>query len=282
MKQTVKKITSLVLVLALSLVFLPLRADASTVSQEKNTTASKTLFRAQGNQISSAVCAELEKRDIQVKEDTVVKIISLGSGKGTAIQAINRDGNTATVATLTAIDEEGQPKVFTAADMAQTRGAGGGNDTVNPFNNTFSITFLVSFNCYIYTPYTYFVYEMIQPQTAMFRYSDNNQLYTVKGITMEYICSGVIYNIDDNENITPLSNGNIQHVHTITVSKTNPARNTYYSNNNNPYDSNRVLYLGAEPGGHQWVDYALVVVRKSDNKQITIEDYTDLNFNFPS
>lgn len=36
MKQTVKKITSLVLVLALSLVFLPLRADASTFSEDRS------------------------------------------------------------------------------------------------------------------------------------------------------------------------------------------------------------------------------------------------------
>ncbi len=278
MKQTVKKITSLVLVLALSLVFLPLRADASTVSQEKNTAASQTLFRAQGNQISSAVCAELEKRNIEVNEDTVIKLVSLGSGKGIAIQAFNKVGNTVTMATLTAIDEEGAPKLFTAADMAQTRSAGGGNNTVNPFNNTFSITFLVSFN---YFSTNGLVPDLIQPQTAMFLYSDDNQLYTVNSMRMEYSCTGVPYT-KSGSTFTPPSSGYNQKTHTITVSRTNPNRNTYYSNNNNPYPSNKALFLGGSPGGDQWIDYILVVVRKSDNKQITIDDYALLTFNYPS
>ena len=272
MKQTVKKITSLVLVLALSLVFLPLRADASTVSQEKNTAASQTLFRAQGNQISSDVCAELEKRNIEVKENTVIKLVSLGSGKGTAIQAFNRVGNTVTMAALTAIDEEGNPKLFTAADMAQTRGSGGDSISESPFNNSFSMTFMISFNYYSTVNYNY---ACIQPLTAMYIYYDSNQLYTVKNLKMDYDCTGLRYKKSaSNSYYEPETTGTTStYTHRITVNKANPNRSTYYANNNDPYTTNRALCQCGDIYGVQDMTYYLSYVRNSDNKTGSIKDY---------
>ena len=276
MKQTVKKITSLVLVLALSLVFLPLRADASTISAEKNTETSQTLFRAQGNEISSAVRAELKKRDITVTDDTVVEIVSLGDGKGTAIKVLNSDGNTATAAVLTAIDDEGQPKIFTAADIEQTRYSGGGNATENPFNNTFSVKFMVSFNYYSHGGYTRC---LIRPLTAMYIYFDPDQIYTVRALNMDYVCSGIEYTKSGN---TYASTGTGQMSHIISISQSTPSRNTYYSNNNNPYPSNKAIYQLGDPGGHQNIVYAYSVIRNSDGKVFTYHNDTDLRLNFPN
>lgn len=259
------------LILSLLFVCAPLNVSASAADEKAELIKDMDGGRAEivdvlcGNQISDVMCEELGKRNIFVDDDTLVELVRTDSGDATAVVFTNTDGDMISKSILVAVAEDGQLRPFAASDLS------GGSATVDPFDDSFYIVFMVSFYAYQYSTDWQ---GIVQPQTAMFIYHDPDRLYTVKRLVMNYDCYGV-GGYFDGTTFTPITGPLDNYHHRITVNRVNPDRSTYYSTTN-PISSNMAIQLFFEPGGLQQVAYTITVVRNSDQSEITRSLYVPL------
>ena len=274
----IKKITSLIMaVVFVLLVFVPAsvsaQVESGTLTEDLIAKTENVLYSVRGEQASTKLYKELTSRNIEVKDDTLIEVVTMNSQEGTAILATNTEGSLITRFALMGVKKDGQLKSFSEAEVASIRDdLHGGNATIDPFDDTFTFVFMVSFYAYWYN----FDSEgLVQPQTAMYIYQDPDSLYTVTSFSMDYCCVGV-EGYFDGTTFTAISGPLEPYTYRIPISQTNPRKNTYYSNTN-PISTNKAVLVAFEPGGLQYVHFDLTVVRNRDGRQISIWDDITLN-----
>lgn len=266
--------------IAITLVLIgPVAASAADVERsevaatEALMPSNEALFCARGNQLSSGLKQALTARNMAIDDNTLIEFVAVGDNAATAIIATNVMGQQITKNALMAINENGDFQSLTNAQIAAlTSNLSGGNATVDPFDDSFEIVFMASFYAYAYGGWSL---GLAQPQTAMFIYYDNSNLYDVNSISMTYGCSGVegYY-----------TNGNFQAItdplgffrYDINVYRVNPNPRTYYSTTD-PFPSNKAIMLNSGQGGAHFVEYSIDAIRQRDNKRIVIENYIFLD-----
>ncbi len=228
------------------------------------------LFSTNGKQLSSGLNQALSARNIEITDNTLIEFVEAGDHDATAIVATNVDGCEITKNVLMAVDDSGEYKTLSDTEIAVlTSTLYGGSATVDPFGDSFEILFMVSFYAYAYAGYTK---GLVQPQTAVFIYYDDSNLYDVSSISMTYGCSGVegYYTNGSFQAITdPLD----FYRYDISLYKTNPNPRTYYSASD-PFPSNKAIMTTSSPNGEgrHFVEYEIVAYRQSNNSRVTIED----------
>lgn len=229
------------------------------------------LFSTNGKQLSAGLNQAFIARNIRITDNTLIEFVEAGDQNATAIVITNAEGCQITKCVIMAIDKNGEYRSLSDTEIAAltSNQRGGGSALVAPFGDSLEIDFMVSFNAYEYAGYWY---GLVQPQTAMFIYYDDNDLYDVSSISMTYGCSGIegYY-----------TNGNFQGItgpldffrYDIDVYKANPNPNTYYSASD-PFPSNKAIMMTSGPNGAgaHFVEYTIVAYRRSNNKRVTIEN----------
>lgn len=276
---SIKKIISLLMIVVFVLmVFVPATVSAqeekdAPLTEELMAKSENVLYSVRGEQASLKLYNELTSRNIEVKEDTLIEVVTMNNQEGTAILATNTEGSLITRSALMGIKEDGQLKAFSDAEIAALRtDLHGGNATIDPFDDTFTFVFIATFYAYWYNHDSE---GLVQPQTAMYIYYDPDSLYTVSSFSMEYRCAGV-EGYFDGTNFTAISGPLETYTYSIPISQTMPRKNTYYSNND-PINANKAVMVAFEPGGHQYIHFDLRVVRKDDLEPIRIWDNITLN-----
>lgn len=201
MLKKLQKITSLLLVTALAvLAFTPTTVGAIIPGEDSYSCDQQVVYSSLGSNTSANLRNNLANYNIAVKNDTVLEIVQ-NSDEGTMLYATNTDGALITKSVLMAIGDDGKLQSFTEEDIAAaSANLSGGNATVNPFNDSFQIVFMVSYYAY---PYSTDSEGIVQPQTAMFLYKDASNLYTISSLTMQTLrfsplpvfcgCSGLFH-----------------------------------------------------------------------------------------
>lgn len=259
-----KRVICCFVILSVLFVCAPLDASASVANENIELNKASDAVQAEvvstlyGSQVSDDMCKKLGERNITIDNDTLVEFVRTDSHEATAIVFTNTDGELISRSILVGIEEDGELQPFSVSDLS------GGNATVDPFDDSFYIVFMVSFYAYQYSTDWK---GIVQPQTAMFIYHDPDRLYTVERLIMNYDCYGV-GGYFDGTTFTPFTGPLEVYHHRITVDRTNPSRSTYYSNTN-PISSNMAIQLFYQPGGLQEIAFSITVVRNSDQREIT-------------
>lgn len=268
-----KRFTGLLLACAIVVGMLAASSSAVALNEEKNYITESVTYRELGCNVSLDVQKFLMNYDICINSDTIVEICNLGEGEGSALYATDIDGGLITKSVFMAVDEDGRRKNFSDQDIALTASElAGGNATINPFNDSFQVVFMVSYYAYTYSTDTE---GIVQPQTAMFLYKDPSNLYTISRLTMHYDCYGIEGDFNGTT-FTDLTGPLDGYRYRITKTQYNPSRNTYYSKNS-PISSKKAIKLFYEPGGLQEVSYTIVGVRNSNGATINLTDDIPLN-----
>ena len=267
MLNKMRKATSLLLIVVLVvLVLAPTRVSAVIPGEDSYAGSERVVFSELGKNTSTNLRKVLADYNISVKRDTLLEIVQSSDGDGTVLYATDVDGELITKSVLMAVGEDGNLQSFTAADItAVATDLSGGNATVNPFSNSFQVVFAVSYYAY---PYSSDPKGIVQPQTAMFIYMDDNNLYTLSKLTMHYDCWGD-EGYFDGVNFTRISSATDGYKYRITKSQTNPNRNTYYSKTD-PIDSNKAVLVDYYPDEGHVVTYTIVGVRNSTGANVNI------------
>lgn len=274
MLKNLRKITSLLLVLALVvLVFGPAAVSAEAIGASSDKNAQSVVYQAVGSSISADMRKSLSSYDIPVKADTKLEIVKVKGEEGTILYVTNQEGALVTKTAMMTVAEDGKLKSFTAEDVARATpdlSADGG--TVNPFGDGLQIIFTIGFFAYYHSSDSR---GIIQPQMAMFRYVDPNNLYTVSKLIMYYDCHGFEGDFDGINIDTSETEWWDVTRYRITVSRTNPTRNAYYSESDPIADDKALLMYGGDC--MQEVIYTLRGVRKSTGATINITDYLSID-----
>jgi hypothetical protein len=268
-----RHVISLLLIAVLVILFVaPPKANA-VVSGKESYVGKEVIFSEFGGNTSNNLRKALADYNISVKQDTLLEIIQESDGDGTVLCATDVNGELVTKTMLMAVGEDGNLQSFTVDDIASVASTdlSGGDATVDPFSNSFQIVFVVSYYAY---PYSSDPIGIVQPQTAMFIYMDDNNLYTLSKLTMNYDCHGD-EGYFDGVNFTVISGPLDGYKYRITKSQTNPRRNTYYSNTD-PIASNKAVLVDYFPDGGHEVVYTIVGVRNSDGASINVTGYVPL------
>ncbi|MBR3979154.1 MAG: hypothetical protein IKJ94_05990 [Oscillospiraceae bacterium] len=277
MLKNLRKITSLLLVMTLVVLFFgPASANAATIGASNDKKDAQVIYRAVGSSVSAKMRESLSDFSISVKENTELEIVKAKDEEGTILYATTREGALVTQSALMAIGDNGELKTFTAEDVvtASSNFYGEGAD-VNPFNNSFQISFSVSFYAYSYGSDRY---GIIRPKLAMFMYKDPNNLYTISELVMNYDCYGVLGEFDGTNIDTSISDDGEVTRYRITKAQTNPARNTYYSRTREIASNRALLMYGGDC--MQEIAYTLVGVRNSTGASFDITDYVMVDVYF--
>lgn len=274
MLKSIIKLTGLLLVFMMVIgMIAPAPVAAAIMENETVGVNDPVAYRELGCNISLSVQEYLKNYNICVKDDTMIEICDLGEGKGSALYATDVDGDLITKSVFMAVGEDGRLKPFSEQDIAlAARELSGGNATINPFDDSFQVVFMVSYYAYTYNTDTE---GIVQPQTAMFQYKDPSNLYTISRLTMHYDCYGIEGNFNGTT-FTDITEPLDGYRYRITKTQYNPSRNTYYSKNS-PISSGKAIKLFYDPGGLQEVSYTIVGVRNSDGATINITDDIPLN-----
>ena len=279
LKNTISILLSVVLVVCLLSPTIVSAAEAQRAEAaifEALSPSKDALFSTSGKLLSAGLRQAFTARNIKITDNTLIEFVGAANHNATAIVITNVEGFQITKCLIMAIDENGEYQSLSDAEIADLTSSqrGGGAALVAPFGDSLEIDFMVSFNAYVYAGYWY---GLVQPQTAMFIYYDDNDLYDVSSISMTYGCSGIegYY-----------TNGNFQGItgpldffrYDIDVYRNNPAPNSYYSTSD-PFPSNKAIMMTSGPNGAgaHFVEYTIVAYRKSNNKRVTIEDSTFLD-----
>lgn len=251
MTKMIRRITSLLLTLVLTLlVFVPTAVSASGVAQMEAaakkylTPSDGALFSVKGKNLSKEMYEILTAKSMTINDDTLIELVTIGANEATVLVATNTDGGLVTRNILMGIGEDGKPIAYTAAELDPFY-MSGGNAMVDPFDDSLQITFLISFYAHGYAGYSM---GAAQPQVAMFIYNDDSNSYNVSYLSMTYICTGTKGYFDANDNFVSLTGPLDYFSHRISVSQTNPRRNSYYSASN-PFNTYYILIHGAAGGG---------------------------------
>lgn len=266
MSSKIKKATSIILILVMALTVMPFSAAAVEEKQEQSFAESlvveseNALYSVRAENASSTLKRELQSYNIEINDDSLIELVPLGSGEGTALRTTTVEGNLITHSSLMSVTDDGDVMTLAATDLSAD------SIRVYPFGDNFEILFIYSYYAY---PVGLDLKGLIQPQTAMFQYFDDEQKYDVTQLTMDYCCSGVDGTWNGSEfNANP--NGTLM-VYRIRNSVANPRRNYTYSETS-PYPSNRAIQIYLYDGGGQGVDFRITGWRNKDNKYFAIED----------
>lgn len=267
MLQKIKRSVSFVMVFALLLVSGSVAASASSIvacNSEIVAESQNAIYSIQADRASKQLTEELSVCNVPVNDESLIQIVPVGESGGNAVVTTTTENAVVTKSVLMAVNEDGEIVAVSAASLS------GDSAPVYPFGNSFRIVFMISYYAYSYGSDAE---GLVQPQTGMFIYYDNDDLYTVKNLTMEYFCNGIDGTYIDGV-FTPISQGYSPISYVIRKAVTNPSRNTYYSRTS-PYNANKAIQLHYDPGGMQGVEFDLSVVRKSDGKSISISNSID-------
>lgn len=264
MFRKLRRTTSLGLAVVILLMsFTPMRAMAAVPYENNSYKTSDTVYRAVARDVSAQLKGRLTEYNIPVNNDTLIEIVNKGSSGGSVLYATSIDGALIHQSVLTAYDENGERVSFTEANL--TDDLEGGSLTINPFRDSFKVVFTITF--YIYND-GLILNAYVQPQMAMFIYYDDADIYSISQFTMNYNCIG-IEGYYDGVNFTAISGPLDGYRYTITVSRNNPNRRTYYSQTD-PISSNKAVYIYSGPGGVNEVEFEIFGTRKATGASVHV------------
>lgn len=271
MLNLLRKIASFTLIVALLVI--PVAAKEVVLTEDSILRSPRVTYSELGCNTSINLRESLASYNISVKNNTLVEIMETADGTGTMLCATDTSDTLITKSVFLAVDETGSLESFTEEEVAAiSTSLSGGNATVNPFNDSFQIVFMVSYYAY---PLGFDSEGYVQPQTAMFIYKDPNHLYTISNITMRYDCYG-IEGYFDGSTFTAITGPLDSYRYRIYKSQSNPNRNTNYSTHN-PIASTKAIQLYYSPGGMQVVSFSITGVRNSTGASINITNEIPLN-----
>lgn len=246
---------------------------AETVALKALMPSEDALLSVTGKQIPSNLNQALSVRNIKITDNTLIEIVEVGSCNATAIVATNIEGCEIFKNIIMAVDEDGEFQSLTDAEIAVLASSlHGGNATDYPFRNSFEIIFAVSFNAYGYSSDPI---GLVQPQTAMFIYFDEDELYDVGSISMTYGCSG-IEGYYTNGNFDAITEAGEFFRYDINLYRGYPNPRSYYSASGN-FPSDRVILTTSGADSGHFIEYEIVAYRQSNNARVIVEDYIFLD-----
>lgn len=278
MNKTYKRFASIMMVLVVMVVSMVPYAAGAELTVSENTVdqyllaSSNAIVSTKGANLYTELHDILIERNVTVRDNTLVELIALGSKDALALVATNVDGDLVTKNIFMGLDENGQ---LISANTATTRDLSGGFAIIDPFDDSFVLDFTISFKARGYGGYAI---GAVQPQSAMFIYYDNSNLYSISKITTTYVCSGAKGYFDSNGSFVSLTGPLEHYTHEITVSKTNPNRNAYYSASN-PMNTYYILINGAAAGGQTGahiLEYTIEGVRNSNGRSVNVTDIIEI------
>ncbi len=239
--------------------------DSSGLVTESNA----ALYSIRGAQASNQLTQSLASYNITVNDNTLIEIRpSNVPDSPTVLHITNAVGSQIQKAIILSIDKNGELQSFPIPNDNSTPtrdGNTGDSGRVNPFNDSLQLVFMINYNGYSdgFEQNAY-----VQPQVAMFIYYDDDNLYNITRLEMDYYAVGTEFTYPGLE---PLGDAlDICEYH-ITIDKSSPRPRTYHSESD-PYPSNKVLLVKTSLIGAHNVYWALEGVRRSNNRSFSIFD----------
>lgn len=258
-----KRITGLFMAFTVAfLLFAPIVAQASeiqraeaAVKEEFLSKSEDALFSACGAELSAGMRTVMTERNMTIKDDTRVELLSTGSDNATAIVVTNVEGNLVTKGIWMGMDDEGEMISLASSEAAARNVVGGVSGSQRPFGNSLEIVFYASYKAYSYGTDAH---GIIQPQTLMFMYYDDDDLYGQVDVNSKYSCYGV-EGYYSNGVFTPVSSNPLErYAYNISLIQTNANARTYYSKTKAMSSGRAILMYDGIGGGHD-VEYTITV-----------------------
>lgn len=232
MKRSIKLMGILLSFALLFSIVTPLTVNAvgGAYNEEKTIPSSqKTLYSAKGSAVPDSLYRELATMNVTVNSDTLIEIIQMDSGTGSALVVTNINETTVSKDIIFGVEEDGQVTTIQPVDESSAMTRAGyhtwfSDDCLSLVKATavYNILYIermdIGYGQYIeWSP-------LYQPQGVYFFYYDNG-VNEVTYIEVLYVCQGVHCTYPDK---TPID-GTIPIAHPIVVAKRNPNSNTIYS-----------------------------------------------------
>ena len=274
MSKNYKRFISLLMAITMAFVFCaPIGVNASEIRQTENKIKDKFLsasedsvLSAYGDQLPALLVTTLSEKDVLITDDTLVEVFPADSDNGSTIMVTNVDGNLVTKTSLSALDENGEFKSLSVSELVRSTELGGAAGSSTPFNNSFNLVFSTSFYAY---PYGGDDYGIIQPQTIMFIYYDDSDLYNKVNLSLTYTCTGDEGYFSNGVFVDAETNPLIRYNYRISLSKSDARARTYYSKTK-AMSSTKGILMNDSIGGAHNVSYTLTVnVGESSERTVT-------------
>lgn len=229
------------------------------------------LCSVRGTQAPDELSNSLKNYDITIKDDTLIEVFPATTDGGNQVLAVTNTNGAEIEKTL--VMSYGEVTEIYEEDYT------GGSWEVEPFNDSFVLLMMVSYNMFE-TDLLYSFYY--QPVNVMFIYYEPNQAYIVENITVDYMCWGFEFEIDRNpvtdaiEGYTALTSGMETYEHHIIIDRDSPNRRTYYSGNN-PYNTERAIDPNVDMFGSHIIHFEADLVRVSDHRSIHLDQVMEIS-----
>lgn len=193
MKKSIRKITSLLLTLVLTLLtFAPATVSAVIPGEDSASagisgSSGSVLYHVSGAQASANLRQSLDKYNIAVDSDTSIDVVSTSAENGSQILVVTDvDGETMTKSVIMALDENGDINTVSLPERSAASTAGYAGDEIEFIaNDSFVVVWAIQCIQGVKTGYYYY-----QPMYAEMIYY-NNGGHTVEKAEMVIECSGI-------------------------------------------------------------------------------------------
>ncbi len=232
MKRSIKLMRILLSFALLFSIVTPLtvNAEGGAYNEEKTIPSSqKTLYSVKGSAVPDSLHRELATMNVIVNSDTLVEIIRMDSGTGSALVVTNINEATVSKDIIFGVEEDGQVATIQPVDESSAMTRAGyhtwfSDDCLSLVKVTAVYNILYIDRMDLGNGMYYELTPLYQPQGVYFFYYDNG-VNDVAYVEVLYTCQGIHCTYPDK---TPI-NGTMPISYPIVVAKRNPNSNTIYS-----------------------------------------------------
>lgn len=232
MKRSIKLMGILLSFVLLFSIVAPLTVNAvgGAYGEEKTISSSqKMLYRVKGMAVPDGLRRELASMNVAVNNDTLIEIIRMESGTGSAVVITNTNETTVSKDIIFGVEDDGQIATIQPVHESSAMTRAGYHTWFS--DDCLSLVKATAVYNILYTDYIDLGYgqpvgcfPIYQPQGVYFFYYDNG-VNDVTYVKIVYSCQGILCTYPDK---TPID-GTIPISYPIPVEKRNPNPNTIYS-----------------------------------------------------
>lgn len=246
------KLMSLLLSLTLLLISAaPLTANAfdsidADATAQLITPSANAIYSVYGSAAPAGLCRELAELDVTVTGNTLIEIVPMDSGTGTALTVTNSENATILKDTIFGVDGNGQIASIQPVDENAALPMASHEEWIPGDKTVFKATAI------------YNIYEdgrgyFCQPQ-GMYAFYYPNSTDTVSYVWVHYECTGIRYTYPGlvDQGGTTLDN------YEADIEEYNPAPNIVYSDTH-AYDSGYALFFLEDGFGGQYIEYEIII-----------------------
>lgn len=249
-KRTVGIIMALVMLLTMIAPAVQATESIGNISATETLLPSTTAIHSfKGLEVPKELKDGLEEFGISANLNTLVEIMPYSCENDNPILVVTElEENTISKSAFMMMNNNGEVQPIVSLKSLSTRASDGSEIRLNPLQDSFVLRICTQYNIY---SNPWYQWSFIQPNAVMFILYDDDNLYSISNVELDYWCVGARYSYPGMTYVD--ENGD----HSITLRVATPTERMFY-NANNPYSSNYVINVMQGPYAGHMVDYSFV------------------------